>query len=150
MPEQAALQYYRYRISRDPKRLIAWFGDNWSHNRKLRVLSYLGGFAVVAFALGAPLVYGQARRLGSHVEQATAAASAAARDCEIEVVDVVRVRVEILLEGTGPAAARGQEVVVHYTGRLADGGKQFDSSRDSDHPFRFRLGVHIGLESRRR
>jgi peptidylprolyl isomerase len=67
--------------------------------------------------------------------------SAAALDFEIEVVDIVRVRVEILLEGTGPAAARGQEVVVHYTGRLADGGKQFDSSRDSNHPFRFRLGA---------
>ena len=57
MPEQAALQYYRYRISRDPKRLIAWFGDNWSHNRKLRVLSYLGGFAVVAILLPNCLEY---------------------------------------------------------------------------------------------
>ena len=47
MSDQPTLQYYRYRISRDPKRLIAWFSDNWSHNRGLRIASYFGGFAVV-------------------------------------------------------------------------------------------------------
>ena len=39
----------------------------------------IGGFAVAAFALGAPLVYGQARRLSSQVQQAAVAASAAAQ-----------------------------------------------------------------------
>ena len=51
MPDQPALQYYRYRISRDPKRLIAWFDDNWSRNRKLRLASYVTGFAVVMIVL---------------------------------------------------------------------------------------------------
>jgi peptidylprolyl isomerase len=65
----------------------------------------------------------------------------AALDFDVEVVDILRVKIEVQQEGTGPAAARGQEVVVHYTGRLADGGKQFDSSRDRGQPFRFRLGT---------
>ena len=39
MSDEPSLTYYRYRISRDPKRLVAWFTDNWAHNRKLRAAS---------------------------------------------------------------------------------------------------------------
>jgi FKBP-type peptidyl-prolyl cis-trans isomerase FkpA len=48
--------------------------------------------------------------------------------------------------GTGLVATAGKEVTVHYTGWLYDGtaadhhGKKFDSSRDRDDPFSFRLG----------
>ena len=42
--------------------------------------------------------------------------------------------------GTGPEAAGGKSVEVHYTGTLADGTK-FDSSRDRQQPFAFRLGA---------
>ena len=48
--------------------------------------------------------------------------------------------------GEGPAAAAGNEVLVHYTGWLYDPakpegkGNKFDSSRDRDQLFRFKLG----------
>ena len=48
--------------------------------------------------------------------------------------------------GTGAVAASGQTVTVHYTGWLYNPinpdnkGKKFDSSRDRNDPFAFRLG----------
>jgi FKBP-type peptidyl-prolyl cis-trans isomerase FkpA len=41
--------------------------------------------------------------------------------------------------GTGAEATTGQTAVVHYTGWLTDGTK-FDSSKDRNQPFSFRLG----------
>jgi len=43
-------------------------------------------------------------------------------------------------KGTGAKAMPGNQVYVHYTGRLLDGTK-FDSSVDRGEPFDFRLGV---------
>lgn len=45
-----------------------------------------------------------------------------------------------LTTGTGDEAAKGDTVSVHYDGRLTDGTK-FDSSRDRDQPFSFKIGA---------
>ena len=42
--------------------------------------------------------------------------------------------------GDGAEASAGQTVSVHYTGWLEDGSK-FDSSKDRNDPFNFRLGA---------
>jgi len=42
--------------------------------------------------------------------------------------------------GTGELPQRGQEMVVHYEGRLLD-GRRFDSSYEKNEPFTFRLGA---------
>ena len=45
-----------------------------------------------------------------------------------------------LKEGTGDEAKAGQTVEVHYTGWVKDGTK-FDSSKDRNKPFEFKLGA---------
>ncbi len=45
-----------------------------------------------------------------------------------------------LRKGTGEEAKKGDVVVLHYTGRLKNGEK-FDSSRDRNTPYSFKLGA---------
>jgi FKBP-type peptidyl-prolyl cis-trans isomerase FkpA len=48
--------------------------------------------------------------------------------------------IEDLVVGTGPTAAVGDTVNVHYVGTLTNGTK-FDSSYDRGQPFAFRIGA---------
>ena len=52
-------------------------------------------------------------------------------------------KIEEVVVGSGAVAAKGQEVTVHYTGWLMQGGKagsKFDSSKDRGQAFLFSLG----------
>mmetsp|Transcript_20670 Transcript_20670/g.24842 ORF Transcript_20670/g.24842 Transcript_20670/m.24842 type:complete len:240 (+) Transcript_20670:52-771(+) len=44
-------------------------------------------------------------------------------------------------EGTGSTPIKGQLIRAHYTGRLADNGRQFDSSYERGRPLSFKVGV---------
>ncbi len=48
--------------------------------------------------------------------------------------------IEDITTGEGDEAISGKTITVHYTGWLTDGTK-FDSSKDRNDPFRFRLGA---------
>ncbi|HAM45875.1 MAG TPA: peptidylprolyl isomerase [Propionibacteriaceae bacterium] len=52
---------------------------------------------------------------------------------ELQIID--------LEEGTGPEAAAGRQVAVHYVGVAFSTGEQFDSSYDRGTPLTFPLGA---------
>ena len=54
-------------------------------------------------------------------------------------------QMEDLVIGTGTEAVKGKTVSVHYVGTL-ESGKQFDSSRDRDEPFDFKLGAGMVIQ----
>lgn len=63
---------------------------------------------------------------------------------DISLVGLPKVEVQVQQEGTGAAAAAGDQIAVHYTGSLWTNGavgEKFDSSLDRGEPFRFQLGA---------
>ncbi|TAE87948.1 MAG: FKBP-type peptidyl-prolyl cis-trans isomerase [Bacteroidetes bacterium] len=58
----------------------------------------------------------------------------------VEYTTASGLKYKILEKGTGKKAESGATVTVHYTGTLTD-GKKFDSSKDRNQPFSFKLGA---------
>ena len=52
-----------------------------------------------------------------------------------------KLRVETLVEGTGPALAKGDDAVVNYVGKIWKSGDKFDSSFDGGQPANFPIGT---------
>jgi FKBP-type peptidyl-prolyl cis-trans isomerase len=59
--------------------------------------------------------------------------------------DIQGMKVEVLQQGTGEAAKKGDKVTVNYVGTLQDGTK-FDSSIDRGQPFTFTLGQNSVIQ----
>ncbi|MFN4972747.1 MAG: FKBP-type peptidyl-prolyl cis-trans isomerase [Bacteroidota bacterium] len=58
----------------------------------------------------------------------------------VEYTTASGLKYKIIQQGKGPKAEPGSKVSVHYTGTLTD-GKKFDSSKDRNQPFSFKLGM---------
>jgi FKBP-type peptidyl-prolyl cis-trans isomerase FkpA len=90
----------------------------------------------VPLALTALLLAAGGTSAGPSKEQAISA--------EVEFGGLFRTRSGLkyldLRAGQGPEAKKGAVLEVHYTGWLRD-GKKFDSSRDRNAPFTFKLGA---------
>jgi peptidylprolyl isomerase len=85
--------------------------------------------AVTAPAPASPVLFAQADRSSSGAEENP---NTVTTESGLKYLDLV--------EGTGETPKEGQKVTVHYTGTL-ENGKQFDSSRDRNQPFSFRIGT---------
>ena len=107
---------------------------------------YVGGGMIAAADAG------EDRRRHDH-DMAEAAAhgltlvgGAARNDAMAATTTPSGLKFEDVVVGNGDTAAAGQDVTVHYTGWLYDQaktdhkGRKFDSSRDHNEPFTFRLG----------
>lgn len=114
--------------------------------KRTRIL-FLSGISLLAVQLAGCEQKSEERSLtvpsGS---QTTAGAAVAAPEPKQEsrasnvVTTNSGLKYEVIQEGTGPGAAAGQSVSVHYTGWLENGTK-FDSSLDRGQPFGFHLGA---------
>lgn len=88
-------------------------------------------------AMAAYLSIGPWPRLGSADEPATQPAAPAAGDVGVTMTTPSGLKITTVAKGKG--ASNGDEVVVHYSGKLED-GTEFDSSYKRNEPIKFVLG----------
>ena len=51
MSDTTMLSYWRTRLTDDPRRFAVWVRENWHHNRKLRIVTYVAGICLVLLAI---------------------------------------------------------------------------------------------------
>ncbi len=97
------------------------------------VAQIMGGQSAIASG-GAP-----STGVPQQTEVKIAAPSISMNDSEIKETGT-GLKYKVITSGTGASPKPGQTVFVHYIGTLEDGSK-FDSSRDRNSPFSFKLGA---------
>jgi len=66
---------------------------------------------------------------------------------DVKCLDIIHKGEELVIDptdekvGTGPAVKQGDDVTIHFVGKLLS-GKQFDSTRDKNSPLTFKVGNH--------
>jgi peptidylprolyl isomerase len=105
------------------------------------------GFIILTLVLVASAAYvfdaqAQGRRGRTSSKRTVKAAGKSAGTLSVAASVTTRTGLTYLItrRGTGKQAKAGETVIVHYTGTLTDGVK-FDSSRDRNQPFAFKLGA---------
>jgi len=84
---------------------------------------------------------GSEGELGGRAESAAQAAQRTKPSIEMPAgAAPAELQVEDVIEGTGPAAAAGQQIAVNYVGVSYSNGQEFDNSFDRGMPFEFALG----------
>lgn len=136
--------------------------------RRQAILGALAGLAVVAVLIGSAFAF---RSLGDDDDNAGAAGSVASGaptapaqqepaapafpplpdgadpalgskpDAGRGEGELTELKVTPLIEGSGPAAAAGQNITVNYVGVFYGSGEEFDASWNRGEPFSFQLGA---------
>ncbi len=118
------------------------------------ILVSIGVIVICGLVLISTVIFGngsQEKALASNLTDATPATAqntnlqqeiTIAMDLDLSnaVTTASGLKYVVVKEGDGATPQKGNNVTVHYTGTLEDGTK-FDSSRDRNQPFSFKIGV---------
>ncbi len=116
-----------------------------------RIELVIGGLCVVAMASALYLVQGELRggvvtesQTAQTVESGLIAINTESEEINNEV-NISRMVIDDIKEGSGEAVKDGDTVSVHYAGSLQD-GQEFDNSRLRGAPFEFTVGAGMVIK----